>query len=126
MNAETLLHRVISSRMWVQSGTVSSQAFRPRPGDNKQLSVYDGDQITPQDAWFHYTRDDQRPPLGVLAVTVLECSAQELPVLPDPQAFPEHVLIDFSKFGANQVKRKSSSLRDLAVARGWQFRIDGP
>ncbi len=126
MNEETLLHRVISATMWVQSGTVSSQAFRPRPSDNKQLSVYDGDQITPQDACSHYTREDQNPPLGVLAVTVLECSAQDLPVLPDPQTFLEHILIDFSKFGTNQIKRKSSSLRDCAVARGWQFRVDDP
>lgn len=124
MNEATLLHRVISSKMWIQSGTVSSQAFRPRPSDNKQLSVYDGDRITPRDAWSHYTRDDRSPPLGVLAVTVLECISQDLPVLHDPQTFPEHVLIDFSKLGTNQIKRRSALLRDLAVARGWQFRID--
>ena len=83
-------------------------------------------QITPQDAWSHYTREDYRLPVGVLAVTVSECSAQDLPVLPDPQTFAEHVLIDFSKFGTNQIKRKSSLLRDFAVARGWQFRVAGP
>ena len=126
MNDETLLYRVISSGVWVQSGHVSSQAFRPRRSDNKRLSVYDGDQITPQDAWSHYTREDYRLSVGVLAVTVSECSAQDLPTLPDPQTFAEHVLIDFSKFGTNQIKRKSSLLRDFAVARGWQFRVAGP
>ena len=50
MNNQTLLYRVISSAMWVQEGQVSSQAFRPRTSDNKLLSVYDGDQITPQEA----------------------------------------------------------------------------
>ena len=126
MNDETLLYRVISSAMWVQEGQVSSQAFRPRRSDNKRLSVYAGDQITPQDAWSHYTRDYNNPPIGVLAVTVSECDTQDLPVVPDPQTFPEHVLIDFSKFGMNQTKRKSGLLRDATVARDWQFRFVNP
>ena len=126
MNNQTLLYRVISSAMWVQEGQVSSQAFRPRTSDNKLLSVYDGDQITPQEACAHYTRDDNNPPMGVLAVTVLECELQDLRVVADPQTFPEHVLIDFSKFGANQIKRRAALLRDAAVARGWQFRLANP
>ena len=62
----------------------------------------------------------------MLAVTVSECDTQDLPVVPDPQTFPEHVLIDFSKFGMNQTKRKSGLLRDAAVARDWQFRFVNP
>lgn len=122
MNENTLLYRVIGSGMWIQEDQVASQSFRPRRIDNKLLSVYDGDQITPEAAWLHYTKDPSNPPAGVLAVTVSECLALDLPVVPDPETFPEHVLIDFSAFGTNQVKRKAERLRDLALVRGWQYR----
>lgn len=122
MNDETLLHRIIKPHWWMQGQAVSSQAFRPSPEDNKQMSVYDGDQITAEDAWHHYTNDPSKsPPSGVLAVTAGECGQQNLPVRPDPGTFQEHVLIDFQKFGTNQTKKKSERLRDAAVTRGWQF-----
>ena len=52
----------------------------------------------------HTTRDYNDPPIGVLAVTVSECDTLDLPAIPDPQTFPEHVLIDFGKFGVNQIR----------------------
>lgn len=121
MNDDTLLYRVVNSN-YVQGGEVSSQAFRPRPIDRKRLSVYDGDLISPEWVWFHYTRDPSNPPAGVLAVTVSECSVEGLTVQPDPEPIAEHVLIDFTAFGTNQIKKKSERLRDKAVVRGWQFR----
>ena len=122
MNDATLLHRIIKPRWWIQDTQVSSQAFRPGPEDDKQMSVYDGDQITAEGAWHHYTGDPTKsPPSGVLAVTVAECSQQNLPAHPDPDTFQEHVLVDFQKFGTNQTKKKSERLRDAAFARGWQF-----
>ena len=122
MNDATLLHRVIKPHWWLQDRQVSSQAFRPSPEDEKQMSVYDGDQITAEGAWRHYTNDPSKSPAsGVLAVTAGECSQQDLPVSPDPKTFQEHVLIDFRKFGTNQTKKKSERLRDDAAARGWQF-----
>ena len=120
MNDCTLLLRVINSN-YVHQGKVSSQAFRPRSQDRNQLSTYDGDQITPAGAWRHYTRDPSNPPAGVLAVTVAECCAELLTVLPDPEPFPEHVLIDFSEHGTSQIKKKSERLRDKAEVRGWLF-----
>ena len=123
MNGCTLLYRVINSN-YVQQGKVSSQAFRPRPQDCKRLSVYDGDQITPEDAWRHYTNDPSNPPAGVLAITVAQCCAEQLKVRPDPVPFPEHVLVDFTRYGTNQIKRKSERLRDKAVARGWLYQSD--
>ena len=122
MNDETLLHRIIKPNWWLQADNVSSQSFRPTPEDQKRLSVYDGDRITPESAWQHYIREPGKPlPAGVLAVTVAECSDQDLPAIPDPDTFAEHVLIDFSEFGNNQIRRKSAWLRDRAVARGWLF-----
>ena len=122
MNDETLLHRIIKPHWWLQGQEVSSQAFRPSPRDEGQLSVYDGDQITAEASWRHYTGDPSQPlPSGVMSVTVADCSRQALPVRPDPETFPEHVLIDFRQFGTNQIRRKSERLRDAATARGWQF-----
>lgn len=60
-------------------------------------------------------------PVGVLAVTVAECRTLELSVVPDPDAFPEHVLIDFSAWGTSQINKKAQSLRNAAVKRGWLF-----
>ena len=123
MNQDTLLYRVINPDKLLQSGQVSSRAFRPRPQDNKMLSVYDGDQIAPEAAWRHFANNpDMTPPAGVLGVAVAECSTEGLDALPDPDAFPEHVLIDFRAFGSNQIKRKSKRLRDAAEARDWQYR----
>ena len=122
MNNGTLLHRIIKPRWWVQDGVVSSQAFRPEPRDEDQMSVYDGDQITVRDSYNHYASDPSKtPPIGVLSITVEECSDQELPVQPDPNTFPEHVLVDFRAHGTNATRKKSGLLRDAALRRGWQF-----
>ena len=123
MNDDTLLHRVVKPHWLVQNDVVSSQAFRPEPRDDSLMSVYDGDQITAAGAWNHYTRDPEKaPPPGVLSVTFAEFTEEGLPVCPDPDTFPEHVLIDYGGLGTNQIKRKSANLRDIAVERGWQFR----
>ena len=124
MNDETLLHRVVKPRWLVQNGVVSSQAFRPESQDERRMSVYDGEQITAEGAWHHYARDPNklRPP-GVLSVTVAEFTDEELPVCPDPGTFPSHVLIDYTKLGTSQIKKKSAKLRDIAVARGWQYKV---
>lgn len=119
MNDDTLLYRVIDAAMLLQAGKVSSQAFRPKPSDNKLLSVYDGDRIDSKAACRHYTRNSDNPPVGVLAVSVAECSSQCLSVRADPAPFPEHALIDFTPFGTSKIKRKSERLRDAAMVRGW-------
>lgn len=124
MNSDTLLHRQVHPS-WVQLGRVTSQAFRPTPKDEKRLSVYDGDQITPQAAWDHFTNNLSYTSAGVLSVTVRECDIQHLPVIPDPDHFPEHVLIDFSGFAENKIKQKSKHLRASAELRGWQYQAEG-
>lgn len=123
MNDSTLLHRVIKPDWLLQDGRVSSQAFRPTKSDEGLLSVYDGDKISAEESHVHYIKDPSKPvPIGVLAVSVQDCVETDLPVRPDPETFPEHVLIDFRKFGTNQIKRKSRKLCSVAMDRGWQFR----
>lgn len=56
MNNDTSLLRQIHSTFIISGGvSVTSQAFRPSPKDEKKLSVYDGDQFSAEESWNHYT-----------------------------------------------------------------------
>ena len=123
MNSDTLLHRQVHPA-WVQQGTITSQVFRPTPKDEKHLSVYDGDQITAELSWWHFTRVLKHESVGVMAVTIGECEKEELTVAPDPEPFPEHVFVDFSAYGENQIKKKAKRLKAVAEVRGWQYRVE--
>ena len=125
MNSDTLLYRMVSPS-WMLEGRPTSQTFRPTRKDNGRLSVYDGDQASPQDAYEHYTSP---PPglgqraVGVLAVAVAECESLNLTVSPDPLVgFPEHVAIDFTPRSRKGVEVVARALREFANARGWQYR----
>ena len=117
MTDGTLLYRQIHPG-FVRDGRATSQAFKPTPKDRKRLSVYDGDRITAEESWRHYAR--RYPSVGVLAVSVAEC--EPLPVRPDPQPFPEHVVIDFTELSRTAKNRKAKRLRRAANERGWQYR----
>ncbi len=121
MNDTTLLLRQIHPS-FCQNGQVSSQAFRPTPKDEKQLSVYDGDVIAPHHAWAHFTRRSNCTSEGVMGITVAECAALDLPAYPDPAPFPEHAVIDFSACSTGQVEKKAKLLRAKATARDWLYR----
>lgn len=58
----------------------------------------------------------------MLGVSNAECSDLELPTEADPETHKFHALIDFSSESNNSVKRKASTLRDKAIARGWLHR----
>lgn len=120
MRDDTLLHRQVHPS-WIQQGRVTSQVFRPTPKDEKRLSVYDGDRITAEAAWNHYTSELGHASAGVLAVSVAECAQQQLRVVPDSVPFPEHVVIDFTGFAKNQIEKKAKHLRAAAESRGWQY-----
>ena len=85
--------------------------------------MYDGDQMTPQQAYTHYTQLLMLNSVGVMAVTVAECEQQQLPVLPDPVLFPEHVLVDFRAFSNSEIKTKAKHLTQAARLRGWQYSV---
>jgi len=123
MRDETRLLRQVHPQ-FVQQGTPSSQVFRPTPKDEKLLSVYDGDQIDPSDAFEHYTNRLGLDSIGILAVTVGECETCELQPRPDPEAFREHVVIDFSEYGEKDIKKKAKQLKAFANRRGWLYRYD--
>ncbi len=123
MNDATLLLRQVNPS-WIQQGRVTSQAFKPTPKDDFKLSVYDGDLITPLDSWTHFTEMLRLQSVGTLAVTVAECSAQELPARPDTQPFLEHAVVDFTGLGSSQIEKKSKKLNALAAGRGWLFQSE--
>ena len=123
MTNETPLLRQIHPD-WFQQGRLTSQAFRPFPKDKNRLSVYDGDLITSENSWTHFTVELQYVSIGVMAVTVEECLLHGLPALPDPKPFPSHAIIDFTGLGRNQVEKKAKRLRDAAVKRDWLFRAE--
>lgn len=121
MTDGTMLHRQVNPS-WIQNNRVTSQAFKPTPKDMGLLSVYDGDMITAEKAWEHFTTTLRFQSVGSLALTVKECSDNQLPVEPKPEEFPEHVVINFTAFSENQLEKKAKKLRSLADARGWLYR----
>jgi hypothetical protein len=120
VTSDTLLLRQIHPG-FVQQGRVTSQVFRPTPKDENRLSVYDGDRIEPQRAWQHYTTVLCLESAGVMAVSNAECGELDLPVAPDPDPFPEHVVIDFSGLGKSAVENAAKKLRVRAETRGWLY-----
>ena len=120
MTGDTLLLRQIHPS-FVQAGRVTSQAFRPTPKDDSLLSVYDGDLISAEKAWIHFTTQENCASVGVLAVTVDECTSEGLTTRPEPAPFPEHAVIDFSTFSDSQREKKSKKLKAKAEARGWLY-----
>lgn len=123
MTGNTLLLRQIHPS-FVQNGFPTSQAFRPMPKDEFQLSVYDGDLIDAPAAWVHYTSVLGWESDGTMAITVEECTAEGLPARSDPEPFPEHAIIDFSGLTDKECQRKGKKLQVKAVARGWLHRVN--
>ena len=122
MNQNTLLHRQVHPNFIRANGGVTSQAFSPTPKDNNRLSVYDGDMISPAQAWTHYTETLGLISAGVVSVLVAECLEIELPVSSDPSDYPEHVLIEFGELSRRQATSKAKQLSLYANRRDWQYR----
>ncbi len=95
--------------------------FRPTPKDENQLSVYDGDKITPEASWAHYTNTPACKSSGVLAISLQEAQEQELPVIADGMPFPEHCFIDFTALTKRDIEKKAKKLASYAVKRDWLF-----
>jgi len=106
---------------FVENSLVGSQAFRPTPKDRDLLSFEDGDRITAESSWKRFTVDGHLRSVGVLSVSVEECTAQSLRVEADGIGVPEHVSVDFAGKPNGMRKTISKLLRDQAVRRGWQF-----
>lgn len=120
MNDLTLLLRQIHPS-FIQAGRITSQAFRPTPKDENKLSVYDGDQITAEAAWKHFTGNPDCRSAGIMAVTKGQCVDLALDVIANGEPFPEHASIDYSTFAKSEVEKKAKVLKGYAQARGWLY-----
>ena len=123
MTPATLLFRQVNPA-WIKNGRITSQVFKPTPKDEGCLSVYDGDQITAEASWRHYTIELEYQSVGVVAVTVCECKKHGLCVKHDPEPFPEHVVIKFIGYSKSQIEKKAKRLKEAAERRGWQYKAD--
>lgn len=121
MDDQTQLLRQVHPS-FVQDGKITSQVFRPTPKDDKKLSSYDGDKITPEASYAHFTARPDCRSVGVVSITTVECHALDLPTEADPDEFPEHVLIDFSNFEKKEIEKKAKILRANAESRDWLFK----
>ena len=120
MNDQTLLLRQIHPS-FIQAGRITSQAFRPTPKDENKLSVYDGDQITAEAAWRHFTGAPDCRSTGVMAVTKGQCVELQLGVIANGVPFPEHASIDYSAFAKSEIEKKAKVLKGYAQERGWLY-----
>ncbi len=121
MNDETRLLRQVHPS-FIADGFVSSQAFTPFPKDAGLLSVYDGDLISAEDAYLHYTQTLHFQSVGVWAVTNAEAEEVGLSSRPDPlEDFAQHAVIDFTAHSPKTIRKLAKQLRDFAAKRGCLF-----
>ncbi len=118
MTEATLLLRQIHPA-FIQNGKVTSQAFRPTPKDENQLSVDNGDRITAEDSWRRFSAQADCTSAGVLAVSNGECSASSVQVVEDGIPYPDHCYLDFAPFTSNQATKIGKKLAANAQDRGW-------
>lgn len=138
MDKNTLLHRQIyptfitgekiSHQAFPEGSVViGSDAFTPKPRDNDQLSVYNGEVFTPERSYQHYTEGLKLISQGVLSLSVKEVhSIEPLEAVADNDPFDGHAHIDFSRCPSkNQKKKRAGKLRDCAVKRRWTYLQSG-
>jgi hypothetical protein len=121
MTDSTMLLRQIHPA-FVQADQATSQAFRPTLKDDGKLSVYDGDKITAEKAWSHYSTLGNES-AGVMGLLVEECTKANVSAAADSAPFPEHCVVDFAKLTTNkEVDNTAKVLKRAANARGWLHR----
>ena len=119
LSGETLLLRQINPS-WLRNGRPTSQAFKPTKKDAKQLSFYDGEMVTPEESWRHYTEELGNASEGTMGITVDECEGYA--VERKPEDFPAHVVIDFSDDSGSEIRTAARLLAKKARERGWLYR----
>jgi len=121
MTSSTLLLRQIHPN-FLEEGIPSSQAFIPKPNDEGKLSVYDSDQISPSQAYTHYSESLNLASGGVWGVTKEEADHVGTIAEPDPLPdFDAHSILDFNRLpeSSNRAWRKAAKkLKGFALEKG--------
>lgn len=117
LEEETLLLRQIR-KIHIQSGRITSQAFKPMPKDKKQLSVDNGAMVTPREAYQRFIRNGWES-IGVAGILVKECHECDLQVFNAPtRNNSAHTLVDFSGRTDSEIARCARILGSHATRRG--------
>jgi hypothetical protein len=122
-DSDELLYRQVHPS-FVRDGRPSSQAFRPTPKDDGQLSVARGSLTSAEDAYDHHTGALGLASAGTWGITVGECQGQGLRARADPiasppeKADPAHAVVDFSGVSKSQAEAKGARLARSAGSRG--------
>ena len=118
MSPSTVLLRQIHPNFY-PNGELTSQAFLPFPKDHGKPSVYDGDQISPADAFAHYTIILKNESCSVWGVACEEVQGVGLSSVSNPLPdFPSHALIDFSGRSEKECRKLAKLLKAIALTRG--------
>lgn len=117
-NDALLLRQVHPS--FVHGGEISSQVFKPSK-EKLSISTYDGEIITAEDAFDHYTEILHNRSCGVVAVSKEECTSCGLSVLEDRIPYREHICISYGGKSGKEVDRTAVKLKRMAMDRGWLF-----
>src|ERR1700736_6110108 len=83
MNPDTLLLRQAHPN-FMDGELPTSQVFIPNSEDEGKMSAYDGDQISPEDAYVHYTEVLKKQSKSVWALTKQEVDTHGVTGSPDP------------------------------------------
>ena len=120
MNSETHLLRH-AHPSFMDGNQITSQVFMPFPKDDGKLSVYDGDQIEPDQSYIHYTSVLGNQSHSVWCVTKAEADGESVTGSPDPlPGFPAHACIDFGDHPEKVCRKIAKRLKSIALARGCQ------
>lgn len=121
MTPETILLRQAHPK-FMDGELPTSQVFYPFPKDEGKLSVYDGDQISPEDSYHHYTAILANESHSVWGVSGAETQSEGVVPVADPlENFPSHTLIDFQDMSDKQCRKVAKKLKAHAMARGCLF-----
>ena len=103
---------------WIQEGRPTSQAFRPTPKDQGQLSLARGAKTSAADAYALYTVRMGLKSAGVWALRVGDFTAQNIAVFADPidgpVPDPAHAVADFAELDDKQTRIRSQMLKARA------------
>lgn len=88
------LHRIIQQhKTHPKENRPNSDSFHLNRGEIG-ISVYDGTNLSAQQAYQHWTQVLQLPATGVVTVTTKDCQALSIAIRPDPKPnFPQHTLL---------------------------------
>ena len=120
MTGETLLLRQIHPS-FVQNGRATSQAFRPTPKDESQLSLDNGDLVSAEASWKRFSAQPACTSIGVLAISATDCGGCSLQIVEDGVPYPEHCYLDFAPHDRKTVEKIGKKLSAHAQSRGWLY-----